>query len=98
MSSTQPGLKSHYWQLNRQTREWGYRLGARAIFAARPPELRGNHRTYRRYMIVAHARSGSNLLVYALGSDPRVVSFAEIFHPSDTFVTPLPETPGLRYL
>lgn len=98
MPSTQTQLQSLCRQVHRQTLELGYRLGAPAILAARPLELQGHHRAYRRYVILAHARSGSNLLVYSLRSDPRVVSFGEIFHPHDTLVMPLSETPGLRYL
>jgi LPS sulfotransferase NodH len=90
--------KSRCWAVESKLRRLAWRLNAKKHLARRPAGLVGESQTYQRFLVLAHARSGSNLLVDAIGSDPRILSFPEIFHRTETFVHPLEATAPLRYL
>ena len=97
-SSPIEGLKTPYWAIERKLRRLAWRLNAKAHFARRPGDLAGQSQDYRRFLVLAHARSGSNLLVDGLATDPRILSYAEIFHRTEVFIDPLVATEPLRFL
>jgi LPS sulfotransferase NodH len=45
-----------------------------------PEAMRGDHRDYRKYIILGHQRSGSSLVVNTLAKHPGIVAFGEIFY------------------
>ena len=48
-------------------------------FAVRPQTSQGPNRSYRRFVVLGHARSGSSLLIGSLRRHPQVVAFGELF-------------------
>ena len=91
-------MKSRYWAARHKFRRLAWRLNAKNHLARRPDGIGGESREYQRFLILAHARSGSSLLVDALRNDPRTLSFGEIFHQTEVFITPLEATEALGYL
>lgn len=45
-----------------------------------PTNLVGNSKNYKKYIILAHHRSGSSLIVKSLRKHPQVISFGELFN------------------
>lgn len=57
-----------------------------ADFASeRPREHRGENRDYRKFIVLAHQRSGSSLVISSLCDHPQVVAYSELFAPRRFF-------------
>jgi len=56
-------------------------VAARAVDAG----IAGGHRAYTRFVVLGWYRTGSNLLVSLLNSDPAVVAYSELFSPRGVF-------------
>src|SRR5690606_379672 len=55
----------------------------------RSPDLYGRNRDYRRFVLLGHQRTGSNLITSSLRRHPRVWCYSEVFNPrSIQFFTP----------
>ena len=67
-------------RLVRKLRSWspGGDVGA---FAVRPRALQGPNRSYRKFVVLGHARSGSSLLIGSLRRHREIVAFGELFVP-----------------
>jgi hypothetical protein len=50
-----------------------------SAFAVRPQTLQGPNRSYRKFVVLGHARSGSSLVIGSLRRHPQVVAFGELF-------------------
>jgi hypothetical protein len=64
------------------------RMGATLIYSitakasdldVTPEELRGSNTGYRKFVVLAHARSGSSMVIHALQHHPQIVCFGELF-------------------
>ncbi|HZZ29623.1 MAG TPA: type II secretion system protein GspG [Pirellulales bacterium] len=50
------------------------------LVATRPAALQGSNRSYRKFVLLGHPRSGSSMIIDALDNHPQIVAFAELFH------------------
>lgn len=48
-----------------------------------PTSWKGTNHNYNKFIIIAHARSGSSMLIGALRGHPQIMGFGEIFHPKE---------------
>jgi len=48
-----------------------------------PTFWKGTNQNYNKFIIIAHARSGSSMLIGALREHPQIMGFGEIFHPKE---------------
>ncbi len=50
-----------------------------------PEKLRGENRDYQKFVVLAHQRSGSSLIIASLREHPQMVAFSELFVPESIF-------------
>lgn len=61
-------LQQFYWSLN-----------STSILAKRPKEFHGSNRSYSRFIVLAHQRSGSSMVIATLNKHAEIVAFGELF-------------------
>lgn len=51
----------------------------KSLFDETPKEYQGSNKSYQKFIVIAHQRSGSTMVIATLGSHPNIIEFGEIF-------------------